>query len=86
MKIPGLDKVKAGEGVFFPGRSLRQHLYQRGSHKSLDDGGEDDEIYRDIIIDNYISINIYLYLKSCCQTGSTLIVVLKKQKIAQCRI
>ena len=80
MKIPGLDKVKAGEGVFFPGRSLRQHLYQRGSHKSLDDGGEDDEIYRDIIIDNYISINIYLYLKK------SLIVVLKKQKIAQCRI
>ena len=78
LKIPGLDKVKAGEGVFFPGRSLRQHLYQRGSHKSLDDGGEDDEIYLDI--------DIYLYLKSCCQTGSTLIVVLKKQKIAQCRI
>ena len=78
MKIPGLDKVKAGEGVFFPGRSLRQHLYQRGSHKSLDDGGEDDEIYLDL--------TIYLYLKSCCQTGTTLTVVLKKQKIAQCRI
>ena len=78
MKIPSLDKVKAGEGVFFPGRSLRQHLYQRGSHKSLDDGGEDDEIYLDI--------TIYSYLKSCSQTGSTLIVVLKKQKIAQCRI
>ena len=78
LKIPGLDKVKAGEGVFFPGRSLRQHLYQRGSHKSLDDGEEDDEIYLDL--------TIYLYLKSCCQTGTTLTVVLKKQKIAQCRI
>ena len=57
LKIPGLDKVKAGEGVFFPGRSLRQHLYQRGSHKSLDDGGEDDEIYRDIIMTKSRSIS-----------------------------
>ena len=43
MKIPGLDKVKAGKGVFFPGRSLRQHLYQRGSHESLDHDEDDDD-------------------------------------------
>ena len=43
-KISSLDKVEACEGVFLPGRSLRQHLYQRGNHKSLDDDDDDDYV------------------------------------------
>ena len=36
--------MEAFEGVFLPGRCLRQHLYQRGSHESLDhDEDNDDE-------------------------------------------